>query len=452
MTGPRSSAARPKAFVLTGSFLVFCRAPGYFQELTRRDLKILLVMPASWRHQTLSCMKDTTHPASAIEDVAFVEGSVDRDGSFVPGVISSVRSWRERYEIVGVYAVGETMVEPTGLLADALGTPAPGLRASRACRSKYLQRWYLPEFSPPSAFVPPEHRESFDVSQVTFPAVVKPTGRHSSAGVVTVYDAAELREQMATYQNGETILVEDKVVGQEFSVESLVQHGEVVFASVTQKETTESTCRSFVELSHTVPTGRTDLRDTILAANQRVLTQLAFGDGITHAEWRVDSGGRPVLMEVAARSPGDGLPVLYLLTTGAPIEPEIIRIALGERATYPPPRRHARQVYLEHEPGVLRDVTVDWPGVVPAWVGEAGIWPEVQPGPDDDPPTLRAVFVLKDRGDELGALRSSEDRAVTFFIDAPSAEELDELDRRVRRAVTVHTAGRSHTATPGRPE
>jgi len=33
-----------------------------------------------------------------------------------------------------------------------------------------------------------------------------------------------------------------------------------------------------------------------------------------------------------------------------------------------------------------------------------------------------------------------------------TAEELDELDRRVRRAVTVHTAGRSHTATPGRPE
>jgi hypothetical protein len=144
-------------------------------------------------------------------------------------------------------------------------------------------------------------------------------------------------------------------------------------------------------------------------------------------------------MEVAARTPGDGLDELYLLSTGLPLEPEIMRIALGEHASYPSPRRYARQVYLEHPTGALVDVTVDWPGVAPAWLGEAGIWPMLTPGAASEPPTLRAVFVLKERGSELGALHSSGDRAVTFFIDAASAAELDQLDAEVQRAVTIHT-------------
>ncbi len=418
---------------------MICRAPLYLRELSRRGLRILVVTPASWREQALAQMRDPAHPASVIEEIAFTDGDVNTDNSFTAGVISGVRAWRDRYDIAGVYAVGETLVEPTGLLADALGLPSPGLRATRACRSKYLQRWYLPEFSPASVVLPPAARATFTAADVSFPAVVKPASRHSSSGVETVRDPAELRAQLDAYLPHETVLVEEKVTGQEFSVESLVQDGRVVFASVTRKETTESGTRTFVELSHSVPNELDGVNEIILDANRRMLERLAFGCGIAHAEWRVDDTGRAYLMEVAARTPGDGLSILYSLATGAPMEPELIRIALGEPASYPAPRRYARQVYLEHEPGLLGDVTVDWPGISPAWVGEGGLWPEIAPGAPDDPPTLRAVLVLKDRGDELGPLHSSDDRAVTFLIDAPTPAELDELEMRVRHAVRIHT-------------
>jgi hypothetical protein len=49
------------------------------------------------------------------------------------------------------------------------------------------------------------------------------------------------------------VLVEERVEGQEYSVESLVCRGEVVFASATRKQTNETRRRTFVELSHTVP-------------------------------------------------------------------------------------------------------------------------------------------------------------------------------------------------------
>ena len=84
---------------------------------------------------------------AAIADIAFVVGDVTIEGAFVAGAIAAATAWRSRYRIVGAYAVGDVLAEPTGLLCDGLGLAAPGLLASRACRSKYLQRWYVPSTS-----------------------------------------------------------------------------------------------------------------------------------------------------------------------------------------------------------------------------------------------------------------------------------------------------------------
>ena len=435
------SQTKPEAFILTGAFCVICKHSRSLAELADRGLKILVITAAMWRDQALTCMKDIDHPASAIDDIVFVEGDLGVEGSFTAGTISAAQAWKQKYTIVGALAAGETLVEATGLLADALELPTPGLRATRACRSKYLQRWYLSEFSPSSVVVPAAERDSFDWSRVQFPAVVKPASRHSSAGVVTVRDSAELLDQVATYPPHEIILVEQRIVGQEFSVESLVQDEKVIFASVTRKETTESFDRTFVELAHSVPHSNSEEHDVLIGANQRMLELLAFENGIAHSEWRLDGEGRPYLMEVAARTPGDGLMALYQLAAGASLEPQIISVALGEPASYPALLRYTRQVYLDHEPGILDHVTVDWPDVQPKWLGDKNLWPQIPLGKLDDPPTLRAVLVLKDRGSELDSLRSSEDRAVTFFIDAASPQELDDLEQKVRGAVKIHTIG-----------
>jgi hypothetical protein len=256
--------------------------------------------------------------------------------------------------------------------------------------------------------------------------------------VLTVQDTDELRRELAGYPPHEIVLVEERIAGQEYSVESLVQDGRVVFASPTRKETTQFKDRTFVELSHTVPeTGQEAA--ALLAANAQLLDRLRFAHGIAHSEWRVTADGRAVLMEVAGRTPGDGLMALYHLATGVPLELQVLNIALGIEASYPPPHRYARQVYLEHEPGVLDDVVVSWPDVSPSWIGEGGVWPEIKPGAADDEPTLRAVLVLRNPGDVLAELASSDDRAVAFFIDAARPELLDELEQQVRAAITITT-------------
>lgn len=434
---------KPRAFILTGYLPVVCRDSVYIDDLRRRDLTVLVITPAISRPYALSHGDDPAHPAAAIDEIAFVDGSVASEGSYLPGVIEHAERWRKHYDVVGIYAVGETLVEPTGLLADYFGLPFPGLRASRACRNKYLQRWYLPDLSPVSVLIPPGTRDGVEHGSVRFPAVVKPATRHSSEGVQMVHDHAELTAQLAGYPAEETILVEQMIGGQEYSVESLTQDGKTLFSSITRKETTDVDSQYFVEMAHTVPAPRDDAWDAVQRANIEMLDRLGVENGITHAEWRLDDRGEPRLMEVAARTPGDGIMVLYHLATGRPMEPEILRIALGEPADYPAARRYARQVYVAHQPGTLVDVAVDWPGVDPRWVDDGNPWPDIPPLAADAPAALRAVLVYEPIGAKLGPIRSSDDRAVTFFIDAPSIAELDEIEARVREAVCVRVRPQS---------
>src|SRR4029079_113567 len=100
----------------------------------------LVITPAISRSYAKAHGDDPTHPASAIDEVAFVDGSVGSDGSFLPGVIEHAERWRAQYDVVGIYAVGETLVEPTGLVADYFDLPLPRLLADRVLRHKSPQR------------------------------------------------------------------------------------------------------------------------------------------------------------------------------------------------------------------------------------------------------------------------------------------------------------------------
>ncbi|MEK2495117.1 ATP-grasp domain-containing protein [Kitasatospora purpeofusca] len=426
-----------RAFILMGGFGAVCRNPRYLSDLTERGLHVLLITPSSWHAEVAAARRDPGHPAHLVTEVVLVDGEVDTEGAYVAASVAAALRWRREYTLVGVASVSEVLVEPASIIADALGLPGPGARAGRVCRSKYLQRWYLPDLGPFSVTVPAGARDRLTPDCVRFPAVLKPAGRHSSIGVESIASWDELCRRFVDFPEHETLLVEEFVDGPEFSVETLVQHGRVLFSSVTRKETTESATRRFVELAHSVPGDHDEVNAELLAANALVLSRLDFRDGIAHSEWRVGGDGRAHLMEVAARAPGDGLLALYGLATGEPMEPQIIRIALGEPAAYPGPQRRSRQVYLPHRDGVLVDVAVDWPGVSPQWVGDSGVWPDLEPGRPDDPPALRAVLALQERGAVLRPVHSSDDRAVTFLIDASGPAELDALEQRVRSSITV---------------
>jgi biotin carboxylase len=140
-------------------------------------------------------------------------------------VVAVVQDLLTRHHIVGILAAGELLVEPAGLVADALGFPSPGLRATRVARSKYLQRFYLSDWSPVTVTLPPAARDAARLEGLGWPAVLKPSGRRSSSGVHQVADIAELSARYGDYSDQEVLLVEHLVRGSEYSVETLVQEG-----------------------------------------------------------------------------------------------------------------------------------------------------------------------------------------------------------------------------------
>ncbi|MFF1611594.1 acetyl-CoA carboxylase biotin carboxylase subunit family protein [Amycolatopsis sp. NPDC058278] len=366
-------------------------------------------------------------------DLSHVAGFAAADPEDHAVVADVVAGWAERFAVVGVACLVEQYVLPAAIAADLLGVPSPGLRAATVCRDKHLQRRFLAEWSPRS--------QRAGSGEPRFPVILKPAGRLASSGVRFVPDAAGLETALAEYGPDEVLLLEEPVRGPEFSVESLSVDGVVGYAEITGKRTTGLDSGFFVELGHTTPAPGLDepARAALLDTHHAVLDRLGFGTGVAHAEYRLDDSGRPVLIEIAARPPGDSIMALHWLATGVSLEEAYLRAVLGEPAELPPPTRVARQVYLDHPAGVLTDVEVAPElGVGVHWFSPGEVHAQIATCAErDDDATVRCVLALKPSGTELVPLRESGDRAAMFVIDAPSVAELDELERRCRAGVRV---------------
>ncbi|MER5865153.1 ATP-grasp domain-containing protein [Kitasatospora sp. NPDC002040] len=437
-----TSQTEPEAVVLLGAMLGG-RYPELVPAALRRGLTVLGIDADTPRARRFDQARreQPEHPLAGIAELAWLPGDRHEE------IVQQVLGWAEGRRIAAVVPFGEDYVEATALVADLLGLPAPGLRAARVCRNKLLQRRYLADWSPRSVLLPAGAHASRAEDWTHFPAVLKPLDGQASWGVERVDGGPELAAALAERDPAEALLVEELALGHEVSVESLVQYGEPVFAAITGKRTNEGAdgeARWFVELGHTVPDPEFDQagREALLAVNAEVLARLDFQDGIAHAEYRVAPDGTVRLMEIAARAGGDNILTLYHLATGAPLEEAVLTVALGEPTEYPQPRRFVRQVYPEHTPGVLKDVTAPGLGTEVSWLAERWMWPAVKPLGAHDPAAVHMIVAGRAKGDELAPIRASSDRSAMYVIDAPTPAELDAVQARVDAALTVEVEPR----------
>lgn len=422
------TATRPPAILFMGDLVIVARQTRLITEAYNRGYAPLLVVtPYTDPDRLAELRADESHPLSRLAEVVEVEDA--KVDFVVPGIQSMLR----RYDVKAVLCIGDFFVEPVGVVADCLGVPGAGSAASRISRNKMLQRTALPDLAPKFQVVTPaDRRGPFDVP---FPIVIKPVGRFSSLGVRQVDRAADLPDILATYPEDETLLVESRVVGPEFSVEALTQNGVVLWSGVTGKRTNESTGIYFTEMGHTSPAELSEVdAQALIDANRTVIQRLGFRDGITHAEYRLSADG-PVMMEVATRLPGDGITFLWELATGKPLEPVMIDLALGVPTSYPAPRRRASQVYLEHPFGRLRDVTSSSAPV--SWVTRDDLWPAFTPQSAEAPPRDHAVLVTMVPGDTLGPQTDSEARSVSVVFDLPFGDVVEPLAKEYADTVTI---------------
>lgn len=158
--------------------------------------------------------------------------------------------------------------------------------------------------------------------EIGFPCIVKPVDQSGSVNVtlvnsndeveaafdriksVSIFDYVYKPEEILIPRK-EEVIIEEYMTGQEFSIESFVRNGEVIFSSVTEKKTTHAPY--FIEIGHHNPTlNYSNIENEIKEFGKTVLDALGIREGVAHCEVILTKDGLKVI-ECANRCGGDNI-------------------------------------------------------------------------------------------------------------------------------------------------
>ncbi len=324
----------------------------------------------------------------------------------------------------------EYAVPMAAALAAKFGLPGASEPAAQALRDKVRLR----EVAGAGGVRNPRWREVYGPGDILAFAgdgavVVKPANRQASVGVqlldsVDATTAVQAWERTSTAAEYEQVpdrpldwrfLAEERLRGPEYSVEALVQRGEIVFENITAKTVIAGPYP--VELGHLLPAPLDHgTRIAFETAIRDLVDALGFETGILHAEWILTESG-PTLVECAGRCPGDYLIDLIDMAYDTRIRVTLIDLLAGRPVTLPRSSQRTSAIrFLTAEPGTVTEVT----GVDTATT-LAGI---------------RAAEVDVKVGQEVRPWASSWDRAGHVIATGPDA---DTTRQRVMHAdTTIH--------------
>jgi biotin carboxylase len=313
---------------------------------------------------------------------------------------AAVVAYDRLHPLDAVVGVDDRSVLVAARAAARLGLPhaePEGVAASldKAVTRRLLARAEVPQ--PRYVVVPPDDPRALQtaLAQVGTPCVVKPVGLSGSRGVLRADDlsaalAAAERAAAIARAAGEAparpLLVESYVAGPEVAVEGVMVEGSLeVLAIFDKPDPLEGP--AFQETIYVTPSRLEPLVQTeVVRATEAAVRALGIGAGPVHAELRLDAG-RPVVLEVAARTIGGRCSRVVEVASGRRLERLVLEAALGRRIA-DARRRRAAGVLMVPPPhpgrflglrGVAEAEAV--PGVVGVEVtARPGQW--VAPAPD----------------------------------------------------------------------
>ncbi|MFD9404409.1 ATP-grasp domain-containing protein [Streptomyces sp. NPDC060011] len=358
-------------------------------------------------------------------------GTVYPDFTDPAAALAELTAFCHRAEIDGVLACWEFLTPLAARLAAELGLPGHDPERAPACRNKRLMSDVFTAHGVPAprtvaARDPSALARLAEEADLTYPLVVKPAENAASIGVSVVSDpdhlpdavrraGAETHKLPHGIALDTTVLAQEYIDGPEFSVETLVVQGEIQHLAVTEKFTTGGADRA--ETGHTVPAALpTDLRQAILDAASRALTSLGLRNGPSHTEVKLSADGRPFVIEVGARPPGDGIMSLVSEATGVDQARASVETALGVRPDLTPRHHRAAAIRFLFAPhaGTLSRVDVPLRGE-----------------------HVEEVSVTAAPGDELTAPHDNLQRVGHITLHGTTADEVNDAATRALAQVRV---------------
>jgi biotin carboxylase len=369
------------------------------------------------------------HVRDQIEGVGFVRGLIEWE-YLTPGKADEFFHAHRDLDPAAIIPAIEYATPFAARLAERYGLPGATFGAAQIMRDKALLRRVTAAAGIPN---PAGVRVTSPADVLAFlhgkPIVLKPSNRQASVGTQVIRDPDEVEQAWAhcTAQDEGifvpdrpmelSMLAEEFVEGEEFSVEMLVRSGKPLWANVTGKQLVPGPLP--VELAHIVPADiPPELDELLKEETARVIDATGFRDGIVHCEWIV-SDGVPHLVECAGRLAGDG--ILDVIQLAYPVE--LLRCYYAVLKGEDPPSDLPARAKAG---AAVRFLTIE-PGEVASVEGV------------DEARQLDGVHLLQVTvapGERFDGLRSSWDRAGIVMATGDTAAEA--LRRAENAVATVH--------------
>lgn len=237
-------------------------------------------------------------------------------------------------QIDGIVSIASDIAMPTvNFIADRLHLVGNSIEATERSTNKFNMRSALNK-----AGIRSPKFELFSEADFTgaegfeFPLIVKPVDRSGSRGVTKVNSIDQvnqaIKKALSHSLNGQCI-VEEYILGKEYSVEGISFKGQHHILAITEKGTTGPP--SFVEQQHHQPAPITEIqKKNIISSVKKALTALSLEYGASHTEIFIGQNDEITIGEVAGRMGGDFIGShLVELSTGYDYLKGVIDIALG---------------------------------------------------------------------------------------------------------------------------
>ena len=272
--------------------------PYYVRGLARRGARVLGV---------------GDQPAAALPEVA-KEGlhAYLQVANFwhAPTLIDAIRHWDLPYKLDRVECLWEVAMELAALVRQAFRLPGLSLEDTLLFRDKHRMRRRLEEAgirNPRYAKATSAEEVMIKARQVGYPLIIKPIAGAGSANTHRVDSEAELLHLLPMFHHTSEVVLEEFIVGQEFTFDTICADGRILFYNILRYKPTmlESRTQEWVSPQNMI------LRDldtpayrAAFALGRDVLRALGYRTGFTHMEWFLKDDGEVVFGEIGARPPG----------------------------------------------------------------------------------------------------------------------------------------------------
>lgn len=243
----------------------------------------------------------------------------------------------EKCKEIGINAVAsiasDVAVITVNYIADKMGLTANPVEYTDITTNKYKMRQALNSDGVPCPlFKVVADRKMPDISDLTFPLIVKPTDRSGSRGVKKILNKDELNsaiDRAAGESFKNEVIIEEYVEGREISVESISFDGQHHILQITDKVTTGAPY--FVELEHHQPSTLPEaVKEQVKTIVLKALDALHIRYGASHSELKITPDGDIKVIEIGARMGGDFIGSdLVRLSTGYDFLRGVVEVAFG---------------------------------------------------------------------------------------------------------------------------